>query len=182
MTAHFNIALYPQSTKLAESLIELAAKNLSGQTDKYLLGKRALPHISLGHFACQAEAVKDVWSACEDLVPEPLSIQFSHIYIRAGVGLLHQGRNWVGLSVVPTILLSHLQKSVYGRLEKIGIDSPTKPDIYFPHLTFGRLAKACAVTITRMPDNDFWQGVYPFAMSLGRSDDDIYNYAKLCIM
>jgi 2'-5' RNA ligase len=171
IAAHFNIALYPHSLALVTTLIELAEKNLSGQTDKYLIGKQALPHISLSQFVCQPELAKEVWSAIEDYVREPLSLQFSHIYIRAGVGSLHTGKIWVGLSVVPNQSLIDLQKSVYDRLQQMDIDSPTKPANYFPHLTFGRLSDTCKITISKMPKAGFWKASYPFDVSLGRSNE-----------
>jgi 2'-5' RNA ligase len=171
MSPHFNIALYPQSPSLANSLIELAEKNLRGQTDKYLLGKQVLPHISLSQFVCERDVAQRAWEAMDGLAGEPLSLQFSHIYILAGAGILHQGKNWVGISVVPTQALIDLQKSVCQRLNQLGIDSLTSRESYFPHLTFGRLAKACAITISGVPERDFWQKKYQFEMSLGRSNE-----------
>jgi 2'-5' RNA ligase len=171
MTAHYNIALYPQSNELALSLVVLAQTNLSGKSDKYLLGEVAYPHITLCQFICTAERINEVWAACEDLGSEPVSIGFSHIYVKAGVGPLHQGKNWVGICIKPTAPLMDLQKSVFARLEKLGINSPTDPLKYFPHLTLGRLDQACAVTISQMPESSLWQTSYQFHVSLGWSDE-----------
>jgi 2'-5' RNA ligase len=172
MSSHFNIALYPKDPALAETLTALAARNLSGQTDQYLLGKHALPHVSLGQFVGELVQAREVGSSLETLAPEPLGLQFSHIFIRPGLGKLHQGKNWVGLAVVPTKALIDLQLTVYGRLRQMGIECSTDPDKYFPHLTFGRLARACAITISAMPPADFWQVQHPFEISLGKSNQN----------
>jgi 2'-5' RNA ligase len=171
MTAHFNIALYPQSDSLTRYLVELAQINLSGKSDKYLLGDVAYPHITLCQFICAPELINEVWDVCAKLYAGPVSIYFSHMYIKAGSAPLHQGKNWIGLSVAPTADLSDLQKSVFKGLKKLDIESPTDPLKYFPHLTLGRLDQASAVTISPVPDCSFWQTTYQFDISLGRSDE-----------
>ena len=165
----FNFALYPQAPELADYFIELAQKNLSGQTEKYLLGDGALPHVTLGHFSTALSQTK-LWQALENQCSGVISIQFSHVYIRAGAGLLHAGKNWVGLSVVPAPDLLNLQALVFSNLQKLGIDSATQPESYMPHLTFGRLPAAQAITIAHMPDQSFWQSRHLFCFSLGRAN------------
>lgn len=171
MSAHFNIALYPQSADFARSVVDLAQANLAGKTDSYLIGDRAHPHLTLCQFQCSPDLIKEVWKGFLDVCAVLVPVSFSHIYIKAGTGPLHQGKNWVGLCALPAISLITLQKSVYEKLGSMGIESPTNPLNYFPHLTLGRLDQAQPITIIRVPDNTFWLDPYVFNFSLGRSDE-----------
>jgi len=174
MNYHFNVALYPQEPALQALLTNIAVKNLNGQTDQYLLGKQALPHITLCQFTGHKDCADEVWAAVQDLAKQSITVQFSHIYIKAGDDHLHRGKNWVGLSVVPDNFLpdslSYLQGQVDARLRETNVTILTDSTKYFPHLTFGRLSRSCAITISSMPAAEFWQKKYQFQLTLGRSN------------
>ncbi len=177
MAAHFNIALIPQDKVFAQTLVELAQSNLAGQTDLYLLGEKALPHVTLSQFVTVPGQLQSIQSKITSIIQEPVSIQFSHMYIRPGHGPLHLGKNWVGLWVVPASFLLNLQIAVYKQLNHMGIESITKIEDFWPHLTLGRIASSNKISVSNMPDFKFWQQPYPFEVSIGLSDE-IGVYSK----
>lgn len=172
MSAYFNIALCPVDSALVGELTALAQTNLGQRAENYLLGAQALPHITLCQFQTDSAEIETIWWAVKggDDKPTFVSIRFGHVFLRPGQSPPHLGKNWVGLSVVPSTDLLHLQKSVFAGLQSLKIDSPTAPDRYFPHLTWGRLDAACEITINRMPDPEIFQDSYQFEMTLGQSD------------
>ncbi len=169
MNNFFNIALIPEDEELARTCIQLAKINLKNDSDQYLLGNNAHPHVTLCEFIATEEQLDQIWSSVKDLQLNSLPLSFGHIYILPGRGI-HAGKIWVGLTVIKTTELIKLQKSVCEKLLPMKIESKTKIDGYTPHLTWGRCDGNKPITIAVMPPQELWQKPHAFDLSLGRSD------------
>jgi 2'-5' RNA ligase len=165
----FNIALLPADESLAYSCTYLAQTNLKEQSNEYLLGENAHPHITICQFSAQPEHVDKVWSAIEDLQTEPLKLSFGHIYIRPGVGL-HAGKTWIGLTILKEAKLIKLQKSIYEKLVQSKMIPDTKTGDYSPHLTWARCEAHTPITISVMPPSEMWQNQHAFNLTIGLSN------------
>jgi 2'-5' RNA ligase len=133
----FNLALVPDDLAVSQNLIDFARKHFSHTADKYLLGKNALPHITLCQFHAPSEttatAVFTTWNK-----PVRLNVALNQLYTRSGSDI-HAGKVWIELIAVASEL-KQLQRSCFEHLENNKMSVITKPDNYSPHLTFARLA------------------------------------------
>ncbi|PWT94469.1 MAG: hypothetical protein C5B53_13045 [Candidatus Melainabacteria bacterium] len=167
--AHFNIALFAESDELIAACTKFARSNLAQYADGYLLGEDAWPHITLSQFIVEENKIASVWSAVESLRTDPIKLRFSHIYILPGV-LIHKGKQWVGLALPANGEIFSLQKMVFDKLATLKIEGITKPNSYFPHLTWGRVKPNATLNLEDIPPDEFWRKEYSFVLSLGRSD------------
>lgn len=71
----YNLALTPISKN--NEFITLA-QQFSHITDKYLLGKKSLPHVTLYHFSAKESAIDDIWQqANQSWVEKPIHLTFN---------------------------------------------------------------------------------------------------------
>jgi len=172
MDGYFNIVLFPDNANLIASFIDLAQANLKDQAEDYLLGEQAYPHITLCQFRSeqlQSGELANIWDQIKDLYNKPLMLYFHYIYILAGEKQ-HIGKYWLGLSVKPTEQLINVQQKVYDKLISCGIESDSKPDGYFPHITWGLLNGLKPITISQYPPEAMWVNEHAFCLALGHSD------------
>lgn len=166
---YYNVALYPQDDAFKQECVKLARTNLSQRADSYLLGEGAYPHITLCQFQCQEERLSDIWKKVSKLLEKPIEISFRHIYIspdRKDPALV-----WVGLAVKPTPQLIQLQKDVFDSLHQIDINSTTKTNDYFPHITWARCKSKPPFSLNELPPPAMYLQSYPFTMSLALSNE-----------
>lgn len=166
----FNLALFPESEDFQRQCIELAQVNCAGQSDGYLLGLDALPHVTVCQFKTEKSRLSAVWSAMSELRSVSYALGFRHIYLQYGKGEL-TGKSWLGLAVILEPLVLDLQKSVFQRLLNLGIESRNTPESYFPHLTFARLDATRSTQIVQAPRAEFWLERYSFRLTIGQSDE-----------
>ena len=167
---YFNLALIPESDDLRSLCIELARANCEERADSYLLGDDASPHVTLCQFNALEADLGGIWSAFDDLSTAPVSLAFRHIYVQYGKGEL-AGMLWTGLAVKYEPTLIDLQRTIYTRLAKLGIEGRNIPANYFPHLTFARCQASAPVVISAAPKEDFWGAPFQFRMTVGSSDE-----------
>src|SRR5579872_2306579 len=122
MHIFFNIALLPLDEGFVHSCIHLAQANLKDQSREYLLGDHTYPHVTLCQFTAEHSQLESIWSSIEGTQREPLPLNFGHIYILPGRGA-HAGKTWVGLTVVKSMPIMKLQKSIFESLQELGIES-----------------------------------------------------------
>ena len=167
---HFDVALYPQDESFRKECIRLARTNLSDRADGYLLAEDAFPHVTLTLFQSEEEKLAEIWKSITSLQSKPLELNFTHIYIDPDMhtpGLL-----WVGLAVRPHAELSQLQQAVFDKLGSMGIVGRTKPETYFPHVTWSRCRDTVPFSLKELPSVAFYQKSYHFEMTIGRSNEN----------
>lgn len=169
--AHFNIALFPESDELISNCTKSARRILEAYADGYLLGDNAWPHITLCQFIVDESKASSVWSEIANVSIKPVTLHFTHLYTLPGVAI-HQDKYWVGLAVPPDAALMSLQKTIYDKLGSLKIEGITKPNVYFPHLTWGRVKPNTSLDFQLLPPDEFWRKEYSFRVSLGRSDEN----------
>ncbi|HEY9715292.1 MAG TPA: 2'-5' RNA ligase family protein [Chroococcales cyanobacterium] len=169
MLNYYNMALYPDDPELIQTLVTLAAANLTDQADGYLLGEKAWPHVTLCQFQSEAGNLESIWWKVRSFVVP--TVRFSQLYVKPGTKR-HDGYIWVGLEVRQTPELSQLQKNVFAQLALETVDGLTRPDSYHPHLTLGRCRAERPLTISLFPALQFWQREYLFHISIGLSDEN----------
>jgi 2'-5' RNA ligase len=176
---YFNLALIPESDDLRSVCVELARANCGERADSYLLGDVAMPHVTLCQFNASPTNLREIWGAFDDLHTASISLAFRHIYVQYGKGEL-AGMLWVGLAVKYEPALIELQKTIYARLAKLGIEGRNVPANYFPHLTFARCDASAPVIISAAPLEDFWGAPFQFRMTIGSSDEHGRYHETLC--
>lgn len=169
MNNFFNIALVPEHENLIRTCIQLAQANLKGQSDQYLLGENAWPHITLCQFISEHGQLGQIWQATRKMSTKPVLISFEHIFILPGEGI-HEGKYWVGLIVTKTTELINLQKSIHEKLHSLGVEGLTSPETYSPHLTWARCDSRQPIALSKLPTKKIWQNQHPFDLSIGLSD------------
>jgi hypothetical protein len=166
---YFNLALVPEEKAFANLCIELAQENCKSQSDGYLLGEEALPHVTVCQFQSAPAEIERIWSHFADL-SEPRSLLFRHLYVQYGKEDM-LGKLWMGLAVTYEPSVTAFHKECFERLAKIGIDSRNTPDRYFPHLTFARCDAAKTPSVVKAPPESLWLTRYKFKLTIGESDE-----------
>ncbi len=160
----FNLALFPESKQFIDETIKLAQNNFASQSQEYLLGDNAWPHITLCQFSAEPSRLNEIWTAVSPLATKPLSIRLSQFYI-----WLYENAYWMGLGTMREPELISLQFAVYETLNTLGITANQKPSNYFPHITWARCGGDKPPTISILPNPEFWFQSHSFALSLGQS-------------
>jgi hypothetical protein len=173
----FNVALFPDEAEFRDTCVRLAQANLKDLADHYLIGKGALPHITLCQFHAPQSQLSTIWTMLSHLSPKTLAVLFHHLYILPGKKT-DLGGFWVGLTVQAEPDLVDLQKAVYDSLGEQGIKRITAPANYFPHLTWAN-CPAGVPALSVMPPEDFWTRRYKFSLSIGQSDAAGVYHEKL---
>jgi 2'-5' RNA ligase len=76
MTRKYNLALTPVNSDKGDDAVKLAQK-FSGLADKYLLGEKSFPHVTLYQFEMEEKAIDNVWShVCELWQEKPINLEF----------------------------------------------------------------------------------------------------------
>ena len=76
--------------------------------------------------------------------------------------------------------LIELQKLIYEKLLQLEINGATKPETYFPHLTWARCNGGIPITISTLPPKDLWQKPHAFNLSIGASNiNGVYSECLL---
>ncbi|MBV8938816.1 MAG: hypothetical protein JO089_03120 [Alphaproteobacteria bacterium] len=131
----FNIALLPEDETFAQRLCGYAQTYLRDAADGYLLGDRALPHVTLCQF--RAEDARAAFALFQSWAhPEECIIRLTSFYVRPA----HQGKLWAGFHVLPTPGLLWLQRRCHLHLQANGLRSLTRARPYMPHVTLGLLS------------------------------------------
>ncbi len=154
---------------LATLCVNLAQTNFAHQADQYLLGKEALPHVTLCQFEAEPERLAEVWSTLKTLPITTLELKIHSLCIKPG-NAQNKGTYWVGLSVSLTPEIARLQKSVFDTLTALEIAGTTLPQSFFPHITWVRCDYKNAPCLKTMPPPELFENTYRFSMTLGRSD------------
>ena len=167
----YDIALFPKDESFRQECVRLARTNMSDRAEGYLLADgEAFPHITLTLFKCEQERLDEIWHRVSGFLPEPLAIKFTHVYFDPDMS--HPGIMWTGFAVQRQHALSELQSKVFADLQALGISGRTKPDTYFPHLTWARCRDTAPLTFKELPSAALYRKSYPFELSIGLSNEN----------
>jgi 2'-5' RNA ligase len=167
---HFDVALFPKDESFRKECIKLARTNLGDRADGYLLAEDAFPHVTLTLFQSEEAKLAEIWKDMAALQSKPMELNFTHIYIDPDMHT--SGFLWVGLAVRPHAELTHLQQAVFDKLGSMGIVGRTKPETYFPHVTWSRCRDTVPFALKELPTVEFYKKSYPFEMTIGRSNEN----------
>jgi 2'-5' RNA ligase len=155
----YNLALTPISQ--AEKVIKFAA-NFSNLSDKYLLGKDSLPHVTLYQFEEDENEIEKIWERVETLwKEEPIQLKFNEFSFTTSNGIIF----WIALLPNKRDKLHAMHHTIADILFK-----PTKK-IFDPHMTLCNSKMSDGQTeITRL--KKFYKPISDrFILSLGLSDE-----------
>jgi len=162
---YYNVALYPCDGSFLKACVDIAQANLKEVADEYLLGNNACPHVTLCQFAAEADELEKIWQLIVPAWKGPLSVKFEHVYVLPGEGM-HKGFTWVGMSALADSAIIILQGTIYELLFSVGIESSTKMDTYFPHLTWAR-CRGSEVLCVPVPKTELFDLPQGFELTIG---------------
>jgi 2'-5' RNA ligase len=165
---YYNIALYPCDGVFLKTCVDIAQTHLRQVADGYLLGAKADPHVTLCQFLGEPDELEKIWQLILPVRKDPVSVMFQHVYVLPGSGM-HEGYNWVGLSALADSAIIILQGTVYELLFSIGIESSTKVETYFPHLTWARCRSSELLSVP-IPKAELFNAPHRFELTIGMSD------------
>ena len=158
----YNIALLPVDSGVNEILTAYAQTHFAVLAEGYLLGDRALPHVTLCQFYAPDDAIAhhvfDGWK--EKAFPTAISVQ--SLYLKSGTDA-HAGQYLVGLTVTATPELIDAQYACHTHIAAQGLQTLTPSERFVPHITLASLRREphtlAAFDIPSLP--------HSFAVTLG---------------
>ncbi len=155
----YNLALIPLSQ--SEKIIE-CAQQFSNLADKYLLGKKSLPHVTLYHFNAEKNEIAALWKRVGELWQEkPIKLEFKKFSCTSFDGVTF----WASLLPNHSEQLHQMHKTIAQILDK-----PIK-ETFDPHMSLFN-SKNSDYQKEVAAVKDFYQPITDrFVLSLGYSDD-----------
>lgn len=133
----FNIALLPTDVLLHYIFEGLATKHFQDRADGYLLGTKALTHITLCQFHAEnaqiAASAFYLWGG-----KKTIDLHLGAFNIRQGKDL-HRDKYFAEFLITATPELIEMQSHCVDHLTQLGIPSLTPAENYTPHITLARL-------------------------------------------
>jgi len=160
----YNFALTPINKNISDIFIEISNKYFINNFDEYILGKEALPHITLVKFVANDdnEAI-NLYKNFKNKQQLMLKI-IKHQY-----RLSDNKNKWAEFLIEKDTSLVNMQQSVYDYLNNLKYQAHPKSEIYNPHITLARVKKEQSIipSLNDLP-KDY---KYKFRMDLGLSSE-----------
>jgi len=166
--ARYNIAAVPLDATLQYEIASLAQVQFGAIEDGYILGPRALAHVTLCQFRAATDQVAldafGAWPGKRDV-----SLSVGAFRLRAGRDE-HAGKSWAYFSVERAPALLGLQEDCARHLVAGGLEVLTPTATYSPHITLARLPgmPASEIATPTFPRD----GPVTFRLAVGRSTEN----------